>query len=384
MKKCKKLFEKIDELNEFYLNVWEDVCNIESPSRFKEGLDRCSAYFVKIAEERGWQVEYRRFEEAGDAVCITLNPGAGAAPLALSGHLDTVHPVGSFGTPAVRRDAEKMYGPGVTDCKGGAVAALLAMDALDQCGFRSRPVCLLLQTDEEVGSSLSKRGTIDFMCEKAKDAVGFLNLESHAAGKVCVQRKGIHTFTFTIHGVEAHASNCATIGANAIAEAAHKILELEKIKDDDGVTCCCSVINGGTVSNTVPGLCVLKANVRFATEEQRAWVKKRMQEIADTVYIPGCHTELSYGKGRAAMELTRRNLDLLDKVNAILAENGLRTLEGDARKGGSDAADVTACGIPCLDSLGVRGSWIHSPDEYAYLDSLAESAKMLAAVAYCI
>jgi len=74
----------------------------------------------------------------------------------------------------------------------------------------------------------------------------------------------------------------------------------------------------------------------------------------------------------------------LERVNYIFAENGLPTLEGRTVRGGSDGADVTAYGIPCLDSLGVIGSGTHSIDEYAELDSLAASAKRLAAIIYCI
>lgn len=37
-------------------------------------------------------------------------------------------------------------------------------------------------------------------------------------------------------------------------------------------------------------------------------------------------------------------------------------------------------GIPCIDSLGVRGGGIHSADEYGEICSLCESAKRIAAV----
>jgi len=377
-----QLFAKIEELYDFYLDVWEDICNIESPSRYKEGIDRCSAYFVKLAEERGWQVERRAFDEAGDAVCITMNADVDARPVSLSGHLDTVHPVGSFGTPACHRDETKLYGPGVTDCKGGVVAGFLAMDALAQCGWCGRPVQLILQTDEEVGSRLSKRGTIEFMAEKSRDAVGFLNLEGGAPGVACVQRKGIHTFTFHVHGQEAHSSECTKKGANAIIEAAHKMLEIDAIeKDEAGLTCCCSIISGGTVPNTVPGECTFKVNVRFANEEQRQWIIAKMQEIAAKTHVPGCTCEVTYGRGRVAMERHERNLALLDKINAILANNGMQTLGGVARMGGSDAADMTVAGIPAIDNLGTWGDAIHSPGEYGILRSLTESAKILAIVA---
>lgn len=378
----KRVFSEIDALREEYTSVWEEACSIESPTAYKEGVDAVGNYFAERARARGWEVEVFEHAISGNVVCITMNPNAKGGLICLSGHMDTVFPVGSFGSPAVKIEGEKIYGPGVTDCKGGIVAGFLAMDALRRCGFDARPVRLLLQSDEEVGSNPSQKQTIGYICQQAKDAVAFLNLEGHSypSSQVCIQRKGIATFTFAVTGVEAHSSNCATNGANAIAEAAHKIIELEKLKDKDGLTCNCGVISGGTVVNTVPGYCEFKANVRFATQEQLEWVKEHMQRVADTVFVKGCTTEVTLSGYRVAMERVERNLALVEKINRIFAANGLSELAPAKRKGGSDAADVTAAGIPCVDSIGVGGGSIHSPDEYAYLASLAESAKRIAAV----
>ena len=381
---CEKIFDKIDELYEQYLNVWEDICNIESPTNCKAGVDAVGRYISAIAEKRGWEVEVFRQSVSGDVVSITMNPHSPLAPITLSGHTDTVHPVGSFGKVPTRRDGDKIYGPGVTDCKGGIVAALLAMDALFESRFTSRPVRLLLQSDEENGSQFSDKATINYICEKSKDSIAFLNLERMANGKACLIRKGILNYEFKITGKEAHAANCATEGANAIAEAAHKILELEKLKDKDGITCSCGVISGGSASNTVPLNCTFKANIRFATQQQLEWVSAYVQEIADTVYVPGCRCEATLLSKRVAMELCDRNIQLLEKMNTIFEQNGFCRLEIGSRNGGSDAADVTVYGIPCVDSIGVMGENIHSIDEYAILRSLAESAKRLASVIYCI
>lgn len=57
MKQCNVLFDKIDELYYKYLKIWEDVCNIESPTDFKEGIDNVGRYFIKMAEERNWKVD---------------------------------------------------------------------------------------------------------------------------------------------------------------------------------------------------------------------------------------------------------------------------------------------------------------------------------------
>lgn len=377
---CEELFKTIDLLQVRYKKVWEEICMIESPTNDKKGVDRVGNYCVELAKKFGWQVEVLEQPVSGNAICITMNHEAEGQPVSLSGHMDTVHPVGLFGCPAVRMDEEKIYGPGVTDCKGGIVAAFLAMDALRQCGFCSRPVRLLLQSDEETSSKGSNKETIRYICEKAKDSVAFLNLEGYTKGEACLVRKGIVTFPFTVTGKEAHSSKCATKGANAVLEAAHKIIELERIKDEEGLTCCCSVIHGGTVANTVPGSCTFLANVRFATAEQLKWIRKKVQEIADCVVVSGCSCTVDQPAERPAMEETVRNTELLRKMNTIFQANGLPVLKGSKRTGGSDAADVTAYGIPCVDSLGVEGGKIHSEHEFAYLSSLAESAKRIALI----
>ena len=375
-----KLFELIDKTSKEYLSVWEDVCNIDSPTDYKEGVDKVGSYFTDLAEKHGWQVEFCKQENVGNVVCITMNPESCEPPVTFSGHMDTVYPVGSFGTPAVKIDGGKIYGPAVADCKGGIVSAFLAMDVLQQVGFKSRPIRLLLQSDEENGSRLSQKATIKYICEKAKDSVAFMNLERHTPGEACLQRKGIITFEFIVEGQEAHSSKCAVVGANAIAEAAHKIVEIEKIKENDGITCCCGIIKGGTAVNTVPGRCEFKVNVRFATAEQETWIRNFMQEIADKTFVEGCKTTLKQSSYRTSMERTAKNEELLKKINEYLEKAGIQTLVASKRTGGSDASDVSAFGIPCLDSMGVVGEHIHSPKEFAYIDSLAESAKKLVLV----
>lgn len=382
--KCSGLFEEIGKLNDKYIKIWEDLCNIESPTAYKEGVDKCGAYVANWAKDMGFEVEYCPQELAGDVVCITMNPHAQGELFCISGHVDTVHPIGLFGTPAVKMDNEKIYGPGVTDCKGGVVAGMLTMEALKNIGFESRPVRLLLQSDEEVGSRLSGKKTIEYICKKSEGAVAFLNLEGYTAHKGVIARKGILTIEFRVKGIKAHSAACALSGANAIAEAAHKIIEMEKLKDDNGITCNCGIISGGTVVNTVPDECVFRANIRFVTKKQYDEVMVYAKEVCDRVHVEGCTCEISPVGYRPAMELTERNKELLNFINSVYRENGINELELFLARGGSDAAYVTECGIPCVDSVGVEGGFIHNENEFAYLKSLAESAKRIASVIQCI
>lgn len=371
----------VDALTPEYYQIWEDVCNIESPSASKEGVDAVGRFFAEKARQKGWQVEVCHQEISGDVVCITMNPDADAAPVAVSGHMDTVHPIGSFGTPAVWKDEEKIYGPGVTDCKSGCVQGFFAMDVLDRCGYRKRPVKLLLQSDEEVGSRTSNKATINWICQQARNAVAFFNLEDSYPGKAGISRKGIARYQFTVTGKAAHSCACDN-GANAITQAAHMIIELEKLKDRKTITCNCGLISGGSTPNSVPDKCTFVADIRYMDDAQSETIKNILDTVSNTEYVPGCSSTYERISYRVSMPVVQRNLDLLDRINEILADAGMSTLAPVNLGGGSDAADVTAAGIPCLDGMGPVGGGVHSRKEYAVLASLPASTKQLATILY--
>lgn len=380
---CNTVSDKIRELYPQYLQIWEDISNIESPTSHKEGVDAVGRYLIALARKKGWDVKICPQPVSGDAICLTMNTESAEAPVSISGHMDTVQPIGAFGTPAVRKDGEKIYGPGVHDCKGGIVVGLLAMDALQQCGYRKRPVQMLLQSDEENGSQTSGKATIRWICEQAADSVAFFNLEGSGIGKTTIERKGIARYRITASGRQAHSGKCDT-GASAIAQAAHMILELEKFKTRATLTCNCGTIQGGTTPNTVPGECTFVADFRYSSAEDRQTAEDAVKKVCGTAYIDGCSATWELMSYRVSMPIRQQNLDLLAKVNEILAAEGLQTLVNDKKSGGSDAADVSEFGIPCLDNLGIRGGKSHSENEFAYLGSLTECAEQLAAIVYHI
>lgn len=374
-----RINEKIRELTPEYTRLWAEICMIESPTVYKAGVDAVCRRLTEYAEAKGWQTEICPQEVSGDVACITLHPGAPGAPIALSGHMDTVHPVGSFGTPAVRMDETKIYGPGVQDCKGGIIAAMLAMDALEQCGFDARPVMLLLQSDEEKGSMPSRQATINWICEKAKGAAAFLNGEGRGIGKALISCKGILRFEFRVHGVGGHSSQCYKL-SNAILDATYRIQELEKQKNPDGITCNCGTISGGTVPNAVAEECVFTADFRFPQYTDMEVIRETVRRVAEAEHLSRCRCEAVEISHRPPMERVQRNLDLLAHINEILAARGMQTLEPTRANGGTDAAYVTLAGIPCLDSFGVIGGSIHTVNEFALLDSLPSTAELISTV----
>lgn len=390
--KTQELFNYIDELYPRYVEFWKSICTIETPTSDKARVDELGSFLKRSAEELDFKICEHVEIQSGNALCFTMNPDAQGTPVCFSAHMDTVHPVGSFGKIPVHTDDTYIYGPGVADCKGGIAAGFLAMHALKACGFTQRPIKLILQSDEEVGSAQSERRTIAFMQEMARSSAAFLNLETHAVIKTncaddassaepaVIVRKGIIRYRFHVYGISVHSARCQD-GANAVAAAAYKILELEKMKSGQALTCCCSMVEGGSAANVVPDHCTFTADIRFADAAQMREAKLRVAQIAAENHIPGssCKTELlSY---RCAMEYEKRNEKLLEKMNAIYRSNGMPILEAAQSCGGSDGSDISAAGIATIDSIGVSGDMIHSLGERAELHSLAACAKRIAVVA---
>ena len=373
-----KIKNKVNELSDRFLQIWKYVVEIESPTKFKEGVDKVGKYFIEYAARQEWDVEIEENELAGNAICITMNPNGKLQPIAVSGHMDTVHPVGSMKTYI---EGDKIYGPGCSDCKGGIIVCLLAMQALKECGYIDRPIKLILQADEEVGSRLSNKKTIEFMCEKAKGCLAFLNTEMCNEGTAVLTRKGIRRYEMYFKGKAAHSSICDQ-GRSAILEASHKIIELEKLKDSDDVTLNVGVIEGGTTVNTVPENCHISIDARFNDEKSLEMVDKYVNDIANKEFVDGVTTTLETLSTRIAMDPKDYNYALLDKMNAVFDECGLTRLTARKATGGSDAAYTSNAGIPSIDSIGVTGGYIHSKDEYSNIDSLANNAYRMAAFIY--
>lgn len=373
-----KVFAEIDRLKDKYIDMLVDICNIESKSNDKEGVDKVGDYLASVAKELGYTIKKREFEKAGNVYSFTLNPDAPKKSVSLSGHMDTVFEKGAFGYPPTRIEGDNIYGPGVQDCKGGIIQCMLAMEALKNCGYADRPVKLILQSDEEVSSELSKGKTLEFMVDEAKGSVAFLNSEPHKKGFITVGRKGIVKKKIVVEGKACHAGYYVD-GISAVREAAYKIIELEKGSDVKGITFNCGVVNGGTVPNIIPDRCEISLEYRFKNSRQMAEAEEKLRRVVNTSYVEGTKSHLVDISERKAMERTEANERLAEFVGSISEKYGFGSLIPFESPGGADAAYTTDAGIPSVDSIGLDGSGIHSTREMAVLSSMPKMSKLMAA-----
>ena len=365
----------LDQCREEMLFLWETLVRMESPSADPEAIDRLASHLDTYCRALGMETE--KFRPEGAVTWLAAaTPARALPPILLLGHMDTVHPVGSFpGGPFTRRDG-CVYGPGVHDCKGGLVMALYVIRALQHIGYDRRQLRLALVSDEKTGHSLSQLASVEFVqgCGAAFTfESGLLN------GDIVTGRKGGGVIRLTVEGIASHCGTAPEKGASAVREAARKVVAIEDLTDFSRVTFNCGLIRGGSSVNVVPDRCEVSVALRFHTNRDRDEALSALQSICGRVETPGTQCTLSPLAGFPAMEETDRTAALFALYRETSTALGLGTPESVYSAGCSDSAFTTSMGIPTLCALGVLGQGQHSPDEHAFADSLLPQAKRLAA-----
>ncbi|MFN3447099.1 MAG: M20 family metallopeptidase [Roseococcus sp.] len=346
---------------------------IESPTRHVPGVNRVADHAEALLRGLGAAIERTPGREGFGDILIGRVPGAEEGPgLLLLGHMDTVHPLGSF--PA-RRECGRAYGPGIYDMKGGNAIALAALQHLHALGLRPRlSVSVMMIPDEEMGSPTS-RAAIE--AEALRHRAVLVVEPSGEGGRLTVARHGIARWHLATHGRPAHAGAYHAEGRSAVREMAHHILALEALTDHARNFCVnIGVVQGGAHENMVPAECraICYALVPTAREEAalRAAVLSLARHDADV------RTEVSPGLGRPPYAKTPAIQALYDHAAALAREIGFPLAGERVAGGGSDGNFTGALGVPTLDGLGVIGGGPHTREEFLEIGCLVPRTRLLA------
>lgn len=285
------------------------------------------------------------------------------------GHLDTVWPKGTLARWPVTIRGDRVSGPGVFDMKGGIIQIFAALSQIS----RMDGICVLLTSDEEIGSPTS-RVLIE---QSAQQAEAALIAEPSSRGAVKVARKGVSLHHLEVRGRAAHAGVERGRGINASIELAHQILSMENLGNpEQETTVTPTLASAGSTSNTVPANARLDVDVRAWTRDEQERVHRALRTLHPA--LPGARLNLEHGPSRPPFEHAASQA-LFTIARSVAADLG-RTLRGVSVGGGSDGNFTAALGIPTLDGLGVIGDCAHAEGEWASLRSIHQQAEFLAAL----
>ena len=298
--------------------------------------------------------------------------------LLLTGHMDTVFAANDPFQHTAWLDADRLNGPGVADMKGGLAVMLAALTAFEATPTASQiGYDVLISADEETGSLSSA----PLIARLAKEASAALTYEPSALpdGTLAGARRGSGNYALLVRGRSAHAGRNPQDGRNAVVAAAALALGLKAL-EHSGLSVNPARIDGGSANNVVPDLAILRFNIRPETAADLARFEAQLAGlIATTEQEHEVRVMLHGGMSRPPKPLDPRAERLFHLVRDCGTALG-QPIRWQASGGVCDGNNIAACGVPVVDTMGVRGGAIHSPDEFLIVSSLAERAALSALV----
>jgi glutamate carboxypeptidase len=360
------------------LDLIQELVRAESSSDDKAAVDACVALAAAHAKALGGRVKLHRQRGFGDLLEARFGPKSktGAADKAsrilLLGHLDTVWPLGTLKTMPYRLAEGRLWGPGTLDMKAGVAMAFTAIEMLTEAGLLQREVILLLTSDEEVGSPVSR----PVLERLAKECSAVFVLEPAQGLAYKTARKGTGNWRIDVTGVAAHAGVDFEKGASAIRELARVIETVSGWTDlKRGVTVNAGVLGGGTKSNVIAAQAWAEVDLRIIRKADGPRMARKFAALKPANMR--CTLTIQGAINRPPMERTRSTVRLYRQARALAAELGF-ALEEALSGGASDGNLTSALGIPTLDGMGAVGEGAHARHESIVVEHLAPRTALLA------
>jgi glutamate carboxypeptidase len=354
------------------IELTQKLVRAESPSDDKAAVDACVTLAAARARELGGRVRLHRQKAHGDVLEARFGPKGKPGRILLLGHLDTVWPVGTLKQMPCRVGDGRLWGPGTLDMKAGVAMALTAIEILVEAKLLDREVVLLLNSDEEIGSPISR----PFTEAMAQECGAVCVLEPALGLAYKTARKGTGNWRIEVKGVAAHAGVDFEKGASALLElsrAMQTVSDWTTLKR--GLTVSVGTAGGGSKTNVIPAEAWAEVDVRIARKADGARMERKFAKLRPV--DKRCSLTVTGGVNRPPMERTVGTVRLYRKARALAAELGI-ALEEAATGGASDGNFTSALGIPTLDGMGAVGEGAHARHESVVIEHLAPRTALLA------
>ncbi len=272
---------------------FKTLCEIDSLSRHERDV---ALEIEKILTSMGAEVSYDSAKEKVGGNCSNLvarfKGTVNAAPLFLSGHMDTVGPGEGikvqFEDGVFRSDGTTILG---SDDKSAIAIILEAMEVIIENKIDYPPVEIVFTVCEEIGLLGAKHFDYSLMDSK----FGYI-LDSTDTEGIVTRAPAANKVTVKIYGKAAHAGAEPEKGINAILIASRAISRLQLGRIDGETTCNIGTIKGGVATNIVPEFVEIHGEVRSHDIEKLKTVTQNMikafQDAADEFKTSGMNPRI--------------------------------------------------------------------------------------------
>ncbi len=310
----------------------------------------------------------------GQALVFEKRPEAQTQVL-LIGHMDTVFAPEILFDTHVDMSKNIMFGPGVSDMKGGLLIMLTALTAFEKSPLAHRIGWkVLINPDEEVGST----GSFNLLLELANRCdLGLIFEPSFPDGSFVSARKGSSRYSIHVKGKSGHVGRNYAEGRNAIHGLASFIVSIEALsKSKEGLIISVGYLEGGGPSNIIPDSAYCTVSVRADTEEDLRFVNDSMQKLREDIsQARELEIQVHLDTMRPPKPFTKDTEALFDLFAGCSRDLGL-AFSFKPTGGVCDGNIVAQTGLPTIDTLGAMGGKLHTIEEYVDLPSLIQRSQL--------
>jgi tripeptide aminopeptidase len=221
-------------------------------------------------------------DEVGNV--IGVRPGADpkrTRVLALTAHIDTVFPEGT--SLKVRKEGDRLLGPGISDNAAGVTGLLAIAGALQQSGIKTQLPILFVGNVGEEGEGDVRGMRHLFGDSEWADSIQYtLVLDGAGADSIVSQALGSRRFQVKVRGPGGHSWSDFGV-PNPIVALARAIDSFSRtsVPTDPKTTFNVGVIEGGTSVNSIPEEASMRVDLRSASSDEIAKLEKTLRDALD-------------------------------------------------------------------------------------------------------
>ena len=323
------------------------ICSVPSPPF---GEQRRAEFIAEQFRARGYDPE---IDEVGNVYARRGNQG-GPVVMMLA-HIDTVFP---DGTPInVRRDGDRLYGPGIGDNSAKVAGMIATLDVLDEIGIGTDVDIVAVGDvgEEGLGNLRGAKAAV----ERFRDQLGAVIVLDARIGTITNAGVGSKRWRVTVTGPGGH-----SFGAFGLPSAIHglgriiaAIADLD-VPSEPKTTFNVGMIEGGTSVNTIAPTATALVDMRSVSAEALDNLAAQVKEIIEHAPGEGVDTQIEVVGERPAGSRAP------DDPLIQLAARAIRRidLEPEYQAASTDANIPFSLDIPavCVGvTTGERGHTVH-------------------------
>lgn len=349
----------------------EKLVNINTHVRNLEGVNRCSEVIKDMLTPLGFTSQVFPKHEVGNLMLLSNTANSALDFLILMPVDDTVKMAKHENFQATEH---RVYGTGIWESKGGAVACISAFQALRFAKLlRKLKIGVFIITDSAITGKFSK----DVIAQKAIHARNVLSLHGgNSDGSIITSRSGSASYTFNLKLSDSSCSENVALASRIFFKTISSIVDLGKNDSENVIAPFNSEFQSNIFKMNAYGSAQI--SVRFNSIEEYKKIDEKIRRLAkpSRKYIKTVQTQLDGGLTRQPLPATKLNKDFFGMLSMLAKDIDTRVVP-EHRWSSADICNVPT-DVPKVDGLGPLGGFDKQRSEFILRNSLVDRALLLA------